>query len=213
MTAQNQARLSQLPVDAAGWITDSTVTWPIGPVCDTCYSRTKEHPAACAACSESRVLIARDAAGQRICGPCAGSRFDYRCRRCGAAGRVYAAGNCFRCCVETRLRELLADSDGQIPDHLRPLTDAYSPPRNHAASWSGWARAPGRRCWPNSPRATSRSPTPPSTRSRPVGEPGTHPTVRHRHERPARRLQLGEAAALGQQVRITQARCSLDRTG
>ena len=101
-----------------------TVYRPIGPACDTCYAETREHPARCAGCSEIRVLIAEDADGQPICEPCAGSPFDYRCSRCGVGARVYAAGNCFRCCVDIKLTEVLGTDDGLIPAHLQPLVSA-----------------------------------------------------------------------------------------
>ncbi|MDV2477295.1 hypothetical protein F8M49_21540 [Rhodococcus zopfii] len=100
------------------------VYWPIGPVCQSCYSRRKEHPARCARCHELRVLIARSDTGDDLCGPCGGSSFDYRCRRCGEGGRVYAAGQCFRCCVETRLQQVLGGDSGVIPEQLEPLADA-----------------------------------------------------------------------------------------
>jgi hypothetical protein len=101
-----------------------TVTWPIGPVCGSCYLTTQEHPRVCHLCSAIRVLIAKDPHEQPICGPCGGSRFDYRCGKCGIAGRVYAAGNCYRCCVEIRLAALLGGGQGPIPSHLAPLADA-----------------------------------------------------------------------------------------
>ncbi|WP_228566912.1 hypothetical protein [Nocardia sp. SYP-A9097] len=56
--------------------------------------------------------------------PCAGSPFDYRCRRCGQAGRVYTDGDCLRCCAEARLRSVLRDEQGRFPAHLVPLVDA-----------------------------------------------------------------------------------------
>lgn len=112
-----------------------TVYWPIGPVCGSCYPRAREHPALCFGCSEMRVLIAKDADGQSICGPCAGSPLDYRCSRCGNAGRVIAAGKCYRCCVELRLNELLADADGQIPDQLTALADAMLAAEKPRSVW------------------------------------------------------------------------------
>ncbi len=85
----------------------------MGPVCGSCYPNTKERPATCHMCSEIRVLVAKDADGQLICGPCGGSNtLDYRCRRCGQPGRVIAAGKCFRCCSDLRLHGMLATSDG-----------------------------------------------------------------------------------------------------
>lgn len=117
-----QPRLA--PCSLCGRTRPVTVTWPIGPICGSCYPTAKEHPAVCHHCSTIRVLIAKDSQGQAICGPCAGSRFDYRCSRCGIAGRVYAAGNCHRCCVEIRLMALLGGGPGRIPHHLAPLADA-----------------------------------------------------------------------------------------
>lgn len=81
------------------------------------------------------MLIANDADGQLTCGPCAGSPFDYRCRRCGNAGRVIVAGNCYRCCVDIRLHELLANSDGQIPGQLTPLADSLLAAEKPRSVW------------------------------------------------------------------------------
>ncbi len=101
-----------------------TAYWPIGPVCRSCYTRRQEHPARCARCHESRVLIAHSDSGDDLCGPCSGSSFDYRCRRCGEGGRVYTAGHCFRCCVDTRLQQVLGADRGIVPEQLAPLAEA-----------------------------------------------------------------------------------------
>lgn len=109
--------------------------WPIGPVCGSCYPRAREHPAVCGGCFEIRVLIAKGVDGQLICGPCSGSPLDYRCSRCGNAGRVIAAGKCYRCCVDQRLHELLANADGHIPDHLAALADALLAAEKPRSVW------------------------------------------------------------------------------
>lgn len=111
------------------------VNWPIGLVCGSCYTRSREHPAACTGCSEIRVLIAKDADGQLVCGPCSGSPLDYRCRQCGNAGRVIAAGKCYRCCVELRLHELLDGADGQIPVELTALAKAMLAAEKPRSVW------------------------------------------------------------------------------
>ncbi|WP_272270050.1 hypothetical protein [Rhodococcus sp. Rp3] len=69
------------------------------------------------------MLIAYSDSGDDLCGPCSGSFFDYRCQRCGAGGRVYAAGQCFRCCAEARLQQILGGDSGVIPEQLAPLAD------------------------------------------------------------------------------------------
>lgn len=97
--------------------------------------QVREHPAACTGCSEIRVLIAKDADGQLVCGPCSGSPLDYRCRQCGNAGRVIAAGKCYRCCVELRLHELLDGADGQIPVELTALAKAMLAAEKPRSVW------------------------------------------------------------------------------
>lgn len=101
-----------------------TVTWPIGPICNSCYPAAQDRPAPCGRCGDVAVLIAEDADGNLICGPCGGSPFDYRCERCGMAGRTNNEGKCFRCRVENRLQQVLGGPTEQVPDHLIPLMEA-----------------------------------------------------------------------------------------
>ncbi len=117
--------------------------WPAGPACTTCYHRVREHPEPCAGCTKVRVLIGADPAGQPICGPCAGVDVDYLCSACGQAGRVYAAGRCFRCVVGDRLRDMLGSSTGEVPEQLEPLATALGStdrPRS-VLVWLGRSRA------------------------------------------------------------------------
>jgi len=113
-----------------------TVYWPIGPVCGSCYPKAKDHPNVCHGCSQVRVLVAKDEEEQWICGPCFGSsRFDYRCRRCGLAGRVIHDGECFRCCVDIRLHELLSGREGPVPPQLSLLVDALLAAEKPRSVW------------------------------------------------------------------------------
>jgi hypothetical protein len=98
--------------------------WPAGPACSSCVPKIKGSPAPCAGCNQTRVLIGIDRAGRGICGPCAGWDLDYLCPTCGEAGRIYEKQRCFRCTVEARLRDMLADQTGEIPQQLHPLVTA-----------------------------------------------------------------------------------------
>lgn len=48
--------------------------WPIGALCTACHSRLLDAPSACSHCQQTHVLVAEDAAGAAICGPCARGR-------------------------------------------------------------------------------------------------------------------------------------------
>jgi hypothetical protein len=98
--------------------------WPIGSVCSTCYDAVLKHPGECGSCHAQQPLIAVDDAGIGICGPCVGIAVDYTCRACGQSGRLYADGQCARCVLGERLRDLLTGQDGKIPAQLTPLLDA-----------------------------------------------------------------------------------------
>ncbi|MGY6655353.1 hypothetical protein ACXIZN_24640 [Amycolatopsis sp. TRM77291] len=91
-------------------------TWPLGPVCGTCYKRTRTHRGACAHCSNTDILLGRDSTGAGLCATCSGTaRHDYRCTRCGDTGFFLTAGICTRCQAGDRVHELLADNDNHIP--------------------------------------------------------------------------------------------------
>lgn len=98
--------------------------WPAGPVCESCYRTTRANPADCADCSNRRVLIGQNPAGDPICGPCAGVETDYVCRTCGQPGDLYAAGACDRCVLAERVDNLLTGPGGAIDARLQPLGTA-----------------------------------------------------------------------------------------
>jgi hypothetical protein len=100
--------------------------WPIGPVCQTCYTAILRAPAACARCRTSQPLIARDDDGAGICGPCAGHDVDYTCRECGRSGNPYGHRRCAYCVLADRVSGLLASPDGTVSPQLRPLAEAFA---------------------------------------------------------------------------------------
>ena len=100
--------------------------WPIGPVCMSCYNAIVRAPAECASCHQPHPLIGRDASGAGICGPCAGHRVDFTCRKCGRSGHPYGRGRCAYCVLADKVTELLAGPDGAVAPELQPLVGAFT---------------------------------------------------------------------------------------
>lgn len=101
--------------------------WPRGLVCSSCYRIVLDHPSSCGSCKRVRPLVALDADGALICGPCGG--FDdlaYECIKCGRAGELFAAKACARCVLVERLHNLLAGPDGEVSEQLQPLIVAFA---------------------------------------------------------------------------------------
>lgn len=108
------------------------VTWPAGPTCQACYNRTLRNPHPCDSCSNTAVLIGRRDESM-ICGPCAGSTFDYTCQQCSTAGEQHLTGLCMRCSAEQMITEALEQGHSplngalaQIPTALAERGDARS---------------------------------------------------------------------------------------
>lgn len=95
---------------------------PLGPVCNTCHIKLHDHPEHCASCHEFRVLIGRDDHGP-LCGPCAGSTLDPRCRTCNRPGRHYSGEKCARCELHDRVDDLLAGPGGTPSPQLQPVRE------------------------------------------------------------------------------------------
>ncbi|MCD2197274.1 hypothetical protein LQ327_28270 [Actinomycetospora endophytica] len=95
---------------------------PLGPVCNTCHIKLHDHPEHCASCHELRVLIGRDDHGP-LCGPCAGSTLDPRCRTCKRPGRHYSDEKCARCELHERVDDLLAGPNGTPNPQLQPVRE------------------------------------------------------------------------------------------
>ena len=87
--------------------------WPIGPVCDRCYSYVRKNPARCPRCGQLAALVGLD--GQHpVCGPCAGWRNPaFNCHSCGAPDML-EYGRCARCVLASTLEALLDDA-GPVP--------------------------------------------------------------------------------------------------
>jgi hypothetical protein len=92
---------------------------PEGRVCGNCAAN--DHRDQCARCGQTRALIGTDRSGAPMCGTCSGAAIDYLCKECGQPGRPYARGRCDRCVMTARLRDLLADTNGVVPQQLQPV--------------------------------------------------------------------------------------------
>jgi hypothetical protein len=145
-----------------------TAHWPMGPVCDRCYAAVLRSPAECGRCRTSQPLIARDAYGGGICGPCAGFGIDYTCRSCGRAGYPYGHDGCAYCVLAEKVRHLLSGPDGTISSQLLPVAEALAQTdsRSNRSIGSRQARTPG--CSPNSSPRDARSATTFSTNFHPA---------------------------------------------
>jgi hypothetical protein len=96
----------------------------MGDVCGSCYTRLRNHPAACSMCHEVRPLIGRDEAARRICGPCAGEQRSWTCISCGRFAALYSDGQCPICVARRRVHDLTSGQNGQIHPQLRSLVEA-----------------------------------------------------------------------------------------
>jgi hypothetical protein len=93
---------------------------PLGPVCNSCYCRLHDHPGHCAGCHQVHVLIGHDERGD-VCGHCAGSGQDPRCRTCGLPGRHYTGQKCARCVLADQVDDLFSRPDGSSNAQLKPV--------------------------------------------------------------------------------------------
>lgn len=116
-------------------------TWPLGPVCLSCYKRALRTPAECRECGEFKVLIGRDGTAKLICGPCAGVEHDYTCKQCGHAGPQHFSGTCLGCSIERLVSELLTTEHGAIGNGLDALPGILAR-RGDQASTMRWLIKP-----------------------------------------------------------------------
>jgi len=120
----------------------------MGNVCNLCYARLRNHPAACGDCGHIRPLIGRNGSGLRICGPCAGEKISFICRTCGGFAALYADGNCPTCVARQRVTQLCSAATGKVHPQLQPVVDALDfggRPRS-IIGWihdSGWSETLG----------------------------------------------------------------------
>lgn len=91
-------------------------------ICNACYSRLRRNAAPCPACAQMRILAFRSRDGDIVCAACAGEPSRFGCARCGS--EEYLTGShCGRCRLEDRLGDVLADSNGRVPQALAPLRE------------------------------------------------------------------------------------------
>ncbi|MFI0811853.1 hypothetical protein [Streptomyces echinatus] len=114
------------PCARCGRTKPSTTRWPIGPVCQVCYTAVLRSPAECPRCGMVQPLIARDDHGVEVCGPCVGFAADYTCKQCGRAGNPHSRGRCAHCVLAERVDVLLAGPDGTVAPQLKPLATALA---------------------------------------------------------------------------------------
>ncbi len=110
------------PCGHCGKSRPTAATWPLGPVCQPCYGTLRYGGRRCRTCGQVSPLTGRDEAGTGICGPCAGHASPPPCRTCATAD-AHAHGQCARCLLHHRLRNLLAGPTGPVPAQLTPLID------------------------------------------------------------------------------------------
>jgi len=101
-------------------------TWPLGPICVTCYRSVLRDPQPCSRCRQTRALIGRSIEDGLICGTCAGSPRDYLCVKCGAAGEQHFKNLCKRCSVGVAAEQILASVTGRAPLALAGLPAALA---------------------------------------------------------------------------------------
>ncbi|MFD7340252.1 XRE family transcriptional regulator [Streptomyces violascens] len=102
-------------------------TWPLGPVCDTCYQARRATPRPCSSCHDRRIIIGRSDEGGDLCAACCGHQNPaVRCRSCGQSGDLIDGGGCPRCVLAERVRDLLSGNDGTVAEPLQAMADALT---------------------------------------------------------------------------------------
>ena len=98
--------------------------WPIGPVCDTCYTHVRRNPGPCTACGRLAVLVGVSHSGQPACGPCAGwVGRAFTCQDCGGPDML-EHGQCSRCVLAAVTSGLLANAAPEVRGQLTQLAAA-----------------------------------------------------------------------------------------
>ena len=116
--------------------------WPIGPVCDTCYTHVRRNPGPCTECGRLAVLVGAGHSGQPVCGPCAGwAGRTFTCQDCGIPDML-EHGRCSRCVLAAVTSGLLAAAAPEIRGQLNQLAAALLATRRpHSAL--RWLRRSG----------------------------------------------------------------------
>jgi hypothetical protein len=116
---------NERPCARCGRVRLVNAEWPVGPVCGSCYTHARKHPAPCTCCGQLAVLVGA-ADHQAVCGRCAGWAGPmFTCRDCGAPDML-EHGRCTRCTLTSTLEELLASSTPGASDQLRQLAETLT---------------------------------------------------------------------------------------
>jgi hypothetical protein len=85
--------------------------WPEGPVCKRCYRAALSRRGTCGECGVVRRLVAPPGSEARLCAGCAGVAPLASCRTCGSEECLYMDGDCVRCALALRARQLVGDDE------------------------------------------------------------------------------------------------------
>lgn len=123
----------QQPVRARG---------PTGPLCAGCDYRRRHVQATCERCGELRRPV-KHPGREVLCAGCVPTR---TCPACGLEGIVWEGGQCPRCTLHRRLRQLRADAPAGVIGHLAPFLQTLQDAANSLAVLS-WLTKPGGRAF------------------------------------------------------------------
>lgn len=96
---------------------------PDGPRCSGCYDKALERRQLCSQCGDLRRVYFDDG----ICAGCLKIDAGQTCVTCGIEARIYAAGHCVRCELNTRVDRLLDSFEADTAALATVLKSARSP--------------------------------------------------------------------------------------
>ncbi|MEU0099959.1 XRE family transcriptional regulator [Streptomyces sp. NPDC006267] len=121
-----------------GRIAKAKVLWPQGPVCDSCYRKTRSTPAPCTSCGRRRILVGQTAEGALLCKACSSPDGPAeRCPTCDEPADLHPGGRCPRCTLADRVADLLSPNGTGVAPPLQPLVRVLAGAENpyHVLQW------------------------------------------------------------------------------
>ena len=109
----------------------ATARWAEGPVCEPCYRAALSRRGNCSTCGEERRLVSPPGKSARLCADCAGVPPLAACAICGIEERPYRDGNCVRCALQLRTKEILGDTAGPLGALYDAIVSAPQPYSAH----------------------------------------------------------------------------------
>ena len=115
----------------------TAANWPEGPICTYCYQAARRRLGVCADCGHNGLVPGINSAGEPTCLRCSGLPLDQTCTGCGEETWLAKGRTCWRCLLDTMVRELLAGPDGSVDTALEPLAVAIAsmPRPNSGVTW------------------------------------------------------------------------------